>query len=191
MRSRTIALAALGVVALASSACSHAVKVPPPRFDAVPAGVKEPVPVTIAVEVQDPPVIGEHLDGLLKVHQYDHEVPDLRARVEEHVAAAAASFGLRPQAGARLRLLAQVHLGVQTRGWLAGGGSSASAAGVATLLDARGTVFTHALDGAVTSGDNEPGVAFEALDQALRAWLAVLGGKLQADPALAMRLQGP
>lgn len=191
MHARSTVLAALGAAALVSSACGHAVLVPPPRFEVFPSALKEPVPVVLAVEVQDPPVIGEHLDGALGMKQYDYEVPDLRARVEEHASAAATSFGLRPQAGANLKLLAQVDLAVQTHGWLAGGGSSASAAGLATLMDTRGTLFTRSLDGRAVSAHDDAGTAFLALDDALRAWFSAFDEKLRSDPALAARLQGP
>jgi hypothetical protein len=183
----------LVAAALATAACAPpVVRVPPPRFEATPHALQQVVPVVLALEVQDPPVIGEHLDGLLKVPQYDITMPDLRERVWEHVSAAAESFGLRAQPEANRKLLAQVDLYVQTCGALAGGGSSASAAGLLTLMDARGVIFTHALEGRVHSGGNEDsGAAFVALDEGLRAWFRALDEKLQSDPALAARLQGP
>jgi hypothetical protein len=181
-------------IAASLAACeAHVVVVPPPRLDAVPRGLAEPIPVTLAVGVQDPPIIGERAGGDIGIAPYDYVVPDLRGAVEGHVAAAATAFGLRPQASARLRLDTQVEPYVHVGGSPAATECTvASVVGTATLSDERGPIFTAPLlgrsrvDGIVAAPS-----AFVALDIALERWFGALDAKIRTRSEIARRIRAP
>lgn len=183
-------LVACAVAASLAGCEAHVVIAPPPRIDAVPRGLAEPVPVTLAIEVQDPPTIGERAGGDIGLAPYDYTVPDLRGAVEGHVAAAATAFGLRPQASARLRLLTQAEPYVHVGGCPVATCTVASVVGTATLSDERGAIFSAPLLGrARVDGSEAAPLAFAALDVALERWFRALDAKIRSQPEVAQRLR--
>ncbi len=178
--------------AVSLAGCDVNVVVPPPRLDAMPRGLQEPVPVTLVVHVQDPPIIGERAGGNAGAAPVDYWVPDLRGAVEGHVAAAATAFGLRPQASARLRLVTRAEPYVHVGGCPVATCTAASVVGTAVLSDERGPIFSAPLLGRarVEGAENAP-IAFLALDVALERWFGALDAKIRSQPEIAQRIRGP
>ncbi len=76
---------AICIAALARGACpAHVIPVQPPAFAPSAHALQRSVPVAIAIELEDPDIIGEHRAGSLDLQQHDDASPDLRAGVEEH-----------------------------------------------------------------------------------------------------------
>ncbi|HET8734624.1 MAG TPA: hypothetical protein VFM45_12740 [Anaeromyxobacteraceae bacterium] len=190
MASTRRGLLSMVLLATTLAACeAHVLAVPPPHLDGVPRPLSGSVPVSISVEVQDPPVVGEMVGGTGWDMGYDYTVPDLRDGVRDHVAAAVVAFGLEPRPQARLSLRVQAEPYVRVRE-SQGGLTLASVVGTMTLSDERGTLFEAPLLGRVRrDGKLDPGAAFQALDDALVAWFRALDAKIRSQPEVAQRLR--
>jgi hypothetical protein len=188
-------LGALSVTVIATvlAACeAHVVAVPPPHLDPLPRSVSGSVPVSVTVEVQDPPVIGELVGGTGWELGYDYIVPDLRDAVQDHVVAACVAFGLEPRSSARLQMRVRVEPYVRVRENVARGLTLASVVGTMTVSDGRGPIFEAPLLARVRrEGTVDPGAAFQALDDALAAWFRALDAKIRTQPELARRIREP
>ncbi len=151
-------------------------------------------PITIEVDAIAPDlVVGEHLGGLAKVHQYDYKVKDLGGIVRQRLIDAARRFGFAPRAPPAAVALRATFGGfkVTTRDFFAGDDASVDIQGEIKLSDPQGKqLYAAPLRVESEPGDgDEPNVLFEQLDVGLTAWVRELAAALAAQPELARSLE--